>query len=275
MDDVTGGVRESVLGMESRADAVRRKGSGMVRSDGALRFRRLGACWVVWFVPACVGCGAREVSPVVVANETLGPMRIAVAPAINVSGSPHLDAARVADLMASELGYVADIEVIPVNRVLAMLASRGRDSVVSPVDALEIASSLGADAILVFAITEYDAYEPPIVAIAAQLYGQRRHARVAGFDPVLESRFGAPPDRSGSRSPLAPIAQAERVFDASHQWVREEIKRFSKLRSADESPYGWRKYVASQQHYLRFCCHETVRRLVGVVQERAPSGTAG
>ena len=62
---------------------------------------------------------------------------------------------------------------------------------------------------------------------------------------------------------MAPIAQAERVFDASHERVCTEIKRFAERRSADASPFGWRKYIASQQAYLRFCCHAVIRVLVG------------
>lgn len=241
----------------------------MVHEKGTRGFRVSGGRWVCLFCLVCVGCGSKEVRPVLLTNATLGPMRIAVAPAINHSGSSHLDAVRVADLMASELSYVADIEVIPVNRVLAVLADQGRERVESPGHALEVARILGADALLVFAITEYDAYEPPVVGIAAQLYGVRRRSGTVGFDPMSESRLGAPPERSGIGSPLAPLAQAERVFDASHERVCAEIKRFSESRSADASPFGWRKYVASQQNYLRFCCHQTIRSMMRSAAEGA------
>ena len=110
-------------------------------------------------------------------------MTIAVAPALNVSGSGHLDPNAIADLMASELSYVADIEVIPVNRVLAVLADQGRTRVESPGHAWQIAEVLGADGILVFAVTEYDAYDPPVVGIASQLYGRRRLSQPVRFDP--------------------------------------------------------------------------------------------
>jgi hypothetical protein len=65
-----------------------------------------------------------------------------------------------------------------------------------------------------------------------------------------------------SRSALAPVAQTQRVFNASHDRVRMAVQRFSAYRSADESPLGWRKYIASQTHYLRFCCHEVIRGLI-------------
>lgn len=208
------------------------------------------------------GCVGKRVEPFRLANETLGPMTIAVAPALNVSGSSDFDPNRVADLMAVELSFVEGIEVIPVNRVLAVLTDQKRSRVESPEHALEIARVLGADAILVFAITEYDAYEPPVVGISAQLYGQRRSHRVAAFDPVDESRRAAPSRSLGAGSSVAPLAQAERVFDASHEWVSEEVQRFAKARGADGSPFGWRKYLVSQLHYIRFCCYATVRSLI-------------
>ncbi len=242
------------------------------RKDGLLGPVVLGLAGV--FALVCGGCSNPAVGPVRLANESLGAMTIAVAPALNVSGSAQLDTNRVADLMASELSYVAGVDVIPVNRVLAVLADQGRTRVESPGHALEIANVLGADGILVFAITEYDAYEPPVVGIAAQLYGRRR-ARAVRFDPVAESRYGAPPDRSGARSALAPLAQADRVFDASHEWVCAKVRRFSESRSADSSPFGWRKYVASQQSYLRFCCHETIRALMESSMDQRAANPGG
>lgn len=189
-------------------------------------------------------------------------MTIAVAPALNVSGSADLDSNRAGDLMASELSYADGISVIPVSRVLAALADQDRQRVESPGHALELARIVGADAILVFAITEYDAYEPPVIGIAAQLYGQLPGARTTRFDSVADTRRGSPRQASAGRSSLTPLAQAERVYDASHQWVSQEVKRFAKRRSADQSPFGWRKYLASQQHYLRFCCYQTLRALM-------------
>ena len=230
---------------------------------------RPGAWWVSATIPLwCGACGQKAIDPIRVENSTLGPMTIAVAPALNVSGSPDLEPNRVADLMASELSYVVGVNVVPVNRVLAHLTDQGRQRVESPGHALEIAGLLGADAILVFAVTEYDPYEPPVVGISAQLYGRRRDVRTVGFDPVGESRRPSPAGLPKVVSPLAPIAQAEQVFDASHQWVSAEVKRFAESRTADGGPFGWRKYLASQQHYLRFCCHATIRSLIGSAGHR-------
>lgn len=247
----------------------------MVRTRRKSPSQRGGVWWILAAVLCSGGCGLKVTGPVRLENNALGPMTIAVAPALNVSGSPDLDANRVADLMASELSYVAGVSVIPVNRVLAVLADQGRQRVESPGHALEIARILGADAILVFEVAEYDPYEPPVVGITAQLYGQRRNARKVGFDPVSESRLGAPGRGPEAVSPLAPLAQSEQVFDSSHQWVCQEVKRFAKSRSAHAGPFGWRKYLASQQLYLRFCCHAAIRSLMGAADHTEVVRAAG
>lgn len=213
------------------------------------------------FAVSTTGCAPKSVEPVVILNHTLGAVTIAVAPALNFSGAGDFDPSSVADLMASELSYLEGVNVIPVSRVLAVLARQGRREIGSPSHALEVAETLGADAILVFAVTEYDPYNPPIMGIAAQLYGFRRGGSLGSLDPILVSRQ-AKPFALRSRVPAtAPLAQAERVFDASHDCVTGEVKAFAESRREDSGPFGWEKYVASQRHYLRFCCHAIIKEL--------------
>jgi len=190
-------------------------------------------------------------------------MTIAVAPALNLSGSADFDRNRFADLMASELSYADGVSVIPVSRVLGVLATQGHSGVQSPTHALELAGLLGADAILVFAVTEYDANDPPSIGISGELYGARPWLRRGAINPTTFSRraklAGSPRKSSGNRV----LAQIQRVYDASHASVVADIKRFAELRGGDESPYGWRKYVVSQQHFIRYCCHAAIRELLG------------
>jgi hypothetical protein len=195
-----------------------------------------------------------------------------VAPAINLSGSRDFDPNRVADLMAVELAYVPGIRVIPVSRVLGVLAAQGADGILSPAHAVEVAEWVGADAILVFAITEYDPYDPPRVGMTAQLFGAK--APEPASVPAGESAVSQAGTKVETRVPV--LAETQRVFDAAHAAVIGEVQEFAKRRVADDSPYGWRKYVATQQGFVEFCCHKTVTALAQqpvvtsalVVQER-------
>jgi len=210
------------------------------------------------------GCAApRQVDPVGIHNPKLGPMAVAVAPALNLSGGTDFDVDRFADLMASELGHADGITVIPVSRVLGVLAAQGTKSIESQAHALEVVRLLGADAILVFSVTEYDPYVPPRIAISAQLFGRRPVQGGGALDPAALSR------RPGLASSPAPyegrrglLAATQRAFDASHNSVVAEVREFAGKRRGDRSPYGWRRYIVSQQDFVRFCCHSIIRAIL-------------
>jgi hypothetical protein len=196
-------------------------------------------------------------------EETLpdhGGLTLAVAPALNFSGSSDLDPVRVADLMASELGDVPGLTILPVSRTLAVLARQGKWQVESPGHALEIARQLGCRAICVPGITEYDPYAPMVIGMAAQLYvlpddmSPPAGAGMAG-DPTSAAR-------AGGWNPLIPRAQVQTVYHSAHQSLADRIKKYAQRRDADQSPFGWRRYMQSQGLFLRFCCWDTGHRLM-------------
>jgi len=231
--------------------------------------QRFGRRGNVTLVATCVvscallgGCSRQAPLTTQIRNPWMGSMRIAVAPALNFSGSRGFDAEIVADIMASELSHVDGLVVIPVSRVLSVLAQQGRDRIQSPAQAIEVMQALGAEAILVFAVTEYDPYEPPIVGITAQIYGSAYDNRVARVDPVQASRAPSPVGVHTVAAPNEPVAQSSHVFNAAHEPVVRAVKTFARLRGADDSAFGWEKYLVSQEHYLRFCCQATIKELV-------------
>lgn len=247
--------------------------SRMTNEKAKWRTRQLGCTLLAgfWVLPSCMAPG--RVKPVVIENPVIGRMTVAVAPAVNLSGSSDFDASRFADLMASELSYAQDVSVIPVSRVLGVLAAEGVDGVKSPVHAMELVGWLGADAILVFAVTEYDPYDPPSIGISAQLYGAwpRSSGRVS--DPVALGRQASGPKTVSRPAKRGALSEVQRVFDASHRAVVADIQAFAKHRNADRSPYGWRKYVVSQQEFIRYCCNRIVGMLLNVGEQSARTAT--
>ncbi|MBI4579498.1 MAG: hypothetical protein HY718_07345 [Planctomycetes bacterium] len=224
-----------------------------VRRERSLR----GGVGVLLLVVA--SCSHQEKkAPMFVASLPPGTS-VAIAPPINASGGPDIDMLKVADLMASELSSIPGIGVIGVNRVLAVLAEQGQRQVVSAEHALAICERLGADAIIVFAVTEYDPYTP-VVGIVAELYGPSPGGTPAGpaIDSGLKRPFPAAPDQ---RSPR-PWAQVQRTFNAEHHAVQRDVEEYAEVRDANKTPYGWRKYLASQEYYLRYCCYSVARELV-------------
>lgn len=249
-------------------DAGPTRGSRMFETHATRCLTFVAVCRYAAILGGCltfVGCATKEnrIEPFFVRNPTLGPLTIAVAPAINLSGSLDFDRGRFADLMAIELSYADGISVIPVSRVLGVLSAQGRETIESPGHAGHLAHTLGADAILVFAVTRYDPYDPPSIGITAQLYAARA---APGVSPADQGENAKP--QSGSAGDMrsdtaALLAQSSAVHDAAHAAVTQDIQDFARCRSADNSPYGWRKFVVSQQGFIQYCCYATVRSLLG------------
>lgn len=196
----------------------------------------------------------------------LRPMTVAVAPVLNFSGEFQFDSAKAADLLASELTYVDGVTVLPVNRVIATLASQGKSQIESPEHALETAAMVGADAIIVAGITEYDAYTPS-VGFVLQMYTVNGASMPDGFDAVGVSRMPRPVTRASYCDPHVPTSQVQFVLNGNHEEVRKLVKEYAKPRENADIHLGWEQYLKVQTLYLRFCWHEAIDRLMD--QERA------
>jgi len=223
-------------------------------------------CLLITLAMSWAGCSATRppvteeaAEPVLCLPEEV---RVAVAPALNHSGGAEFDPAKVGDLMASELSGLEGVKVVGVSRVLAVLAEQGDVRIRSPEHALDVCERLGVDAILVFAVTEYDAYTP-VVGLAAQLYGPWRPAEQQGeLDPVAASRAARPFPVPQGFGGIRPQAQVQRTFNAAHEAVQREVQRYAHSRSATTGPLGWKRHLVSQEGYLRYCCFSVARELL-------------
>ncbi len=230
------------------------------RSGGSCRPARAGCILLGFLMMASTGCSEHKQAKCEFLAVSLPPgTSIAVAPPINASGCADIDMLKVADLMASELSTIPNIAVIGVNRVLAVLAEQRQSQIISAEHALTICERLGANAIVVFAVTEYNPYTP-VVGIVAEIYGPQPSEPMV--DPVVTSRMARPfPVPPSERAPK-PWSQVQRTFNSEHKAIQREVEEYAEAREAYKTPYGWRKYLASQEHYLRYCCYSVARDLV-------------
>jgi len=220
----------------------------------------------------CRTCG----TPPVQRTQALRGMTVAVAPAINASGSNDFEPSRFAEAMAVELGQIDGMAVVPMSRVFAALASRNKIEVATPADVRDLAKMLGVNFVLVFAVTHYDPYEPPKIGISAELYatGQRLDEEGKGVMPGDSetrgfSKASSSANKEGVRS------QVTRVFDASRASVLDDLKSYAKQRSAGNSPYEWRQFVVCQQNFIEYCCNATVRAIIQDCDRGWFAGNAG
>jgi hypothetical protein len=190
------------------------------------------------------------------------PVTFAVAPILNFSGYFDLDPVKAADLLASELSYVPGAQVLPVNRVVAMLASQGGQQITSPAHALEVAEAVGADAIVVAGVTEYDPYTP-VIGLAVQIYA-RSPLAWESWDAVGASREAQPAltaEAPGATN--VPVGQYQAVYNGSHAKVADLVRAYAKTREASEDyVFGWQQYLKVQTLFLRFCWQDAIGQLM-------------
>ena len=109
--------------------------------------------------------------------------KVAILPFRNQSQEPTLSGARVSMAYYNELQAIRGFEVIPcgvVENQLSYFETQVlRHPISSPVDFQQFAKYLGVDAVLQGAITDYDAYYPPRMALKVNWYASN-----PGFHPI-------------------------------------------------------------------------------------------
>ena len=204
-----------------------------------------------------------------------GMHTLAVAPAINVSGKREFDPLTVSDTMFVELQQVHGLTVLPVNKTIAAMQHLRVRSIDSPETAARIAQVMGADGLVIMAVTAYDPYMPPTVGMKVQLYTVRDADEVVPVEPTTQVRrmdgsMVDPPapaaTEAGATRHLAATISA--VFNSSNQSVRIELKDFARGRTDYDSALQEEKFLADADAYMRFVCHAMVRRLMEVERSR-------
>lgn len=189
----------------------------------------------------------------------------AVAPLGNESGSLYADGVRVADRLAEQLTVVANIDTVPVNRVLAQMERMHLSAVTTKTQALALRSALGVDGLVVGTITSYEPYDPPKLGMNIELYLDPKHES-SKFDIRLLSRQAT--DRgfrnSGYAATDQPVSTLSTFFDAADPAVQDRLESFVGQRGVD---YGGtatdaRLYRISSDLYTHFVAYEVCRRLM-------------
>jgi hypothetical protein len=121
-----------------------------------------------------------------VTNPIPGMTTVAVAPFVNLSAERSVDGRRFALAYHGELQKIPGYQVIPVGVVEQTLVDLGLD-LDGPDDALVLARALGADAVVIGAVTDYDPYYPPRIGLQVSWYSPKPYQFVPGIpvDPQL------------------------------------------------------------------------------------------
>lgn len=235
--------------------------NSLPRLIGAIRGQRVPFAAAAWLAAIALGgCAQNDDQARVETSALPRGMTFAVAPVLNYSGQPDLDPLKLADLLASELTYVPGAAVLPVSRVAAVLLSQGKSQVESPEHARALARQIGADALIVGGVTEYDAYAPT-VGLVLQMY-LTDSAAAAPLD-LGEARFRSSPYVAVGAAPAAgPSAQVQGTYNAMHKSVVDRVRAYARERSETDHPDGWRQYTQVQSLFIRFCWNDALRAML-------------
>lgn len=194
----------------------------------------------------------------------------ALAPLRNDSGAGIVDELAVTDTLIGELSQAPGLAVLPVNRTLAAMRALNLASIDTPAQAREVAHALGADALIVGAVTAWTPYDPPILGLSLALFQANPPTDPdadpsADSDPIsLRAQATDFPASAGAPAPTlnTPTATFAGVFDASNGETRKAIRAYAEGRHDPRSALGWKRYTASMALYEKFVCFEASRRLL-------------
>jgi len=197
----------------------------------------------------------------------------AVAPLVNESGVSVVEPLLVSDALVYQIQQVEGVSAAPMNRTIAAMRALGLETVDSPSDAVALAKSLGADAILAGSITAWDPYDPPEIGLTVALFGARPGGRGG-----LNENWVNPRDMQGwvteythqggraARFGMPTSVSAQHV-DATRVDVQRDVKAYARPRIEPDAPLGWERYTASMGLFTEYVCHRVLRDLL--VSERA------
>jgi hypothetical protein len=174
---------------------------------------------------------------------------VAVLPFADQTGGGAFDADAFGDILASELASAGGVRVVRIRAADVATAD----------DALRIGRRVKADAVLACAITEYDPYDPPKVAVAAQFLRVSAGSMSSrDLDRVLQSGSWRRGPLSMSRDQAAHAVIAfEAVYDSRARGTRLALRQYLQGRSETEG-----EVLAVQSRYLQFVSNQLINRML-------------
>ncbi len=179
----------------------------------------------------------------------------AMAPATDGNG---LEAA---EIFANELAQVPGIRVIRPGHVKDAVL-KDASQIANVQEALAVAKKLGADAIIVGVVTDYDPYPPPRAGIAIQMFAENPSAENPGGDPTSEVLSGRPLAVGPAEQRFLVIA-FERVFDAHQAATRDELRDYAESFTPEDRGFqGEGYFLGVYERYLHFCANVMIREIL-------------
>jgi hypothetical protein len=190
---------------------------------------------------------------------------IAVLPFINQTQAAKFDGDEIGNIMANELAKFAGFRPIRPQMIRAALAGGKGPS--SMDEAVQLGRRLQADALLVCAVTDLEAYVPPRMSVAVQfLRVSARKISAADVDRMVQSaswRKGPLPmtrEKAGHA-----VASFEDVYDAHEERIRQELVQYAQAQEGSDTPFtDEREFMSVQPRFQQFVCNQIINHIIEV-----------
>lgn len=197
----------------------------------------------------------------------------AVAPLRNETGSRYAESLVMADELTRVFEQIQGIDALPVNRVLKTMDKIGLAAVQSREDAMHLREALGVDVLIVGAMTHYDAYDPPKLGLALDLY-----SKPVGLSPTpLDIRglaWAPTSDQAGIRRQTRyhrgqPVTTVSGYFDADALGTKALLDRYAYGRGTTPNALHQRRlHVINMNLFQRFVSHEMGSQMIWAEWQR-------
>ena len=188
--------------------------------------------------------------------------RIAVLP---ISSPGSADPMKLGDLLAGELVQFPGVEVVRPGETLAE-ARKNALALTDERSVRALGRLVGADAVLIAELTEYNPYYPQRVAVAAQLFFMRT--------PPSDARSAIDLSAAGRARPVTrldrcDLLQIEKVYDGSQRETRDLAAYYARGHYlGGEAIDGADRVLRLPEFYFRFVSNRLVRDLFADYQAR-------
>jgi len=186
----------------------------------------------------------------------------AVAPAVDLSGQKSVDSILQADLLYGQLQQVAGLNVVPVNRVVAVFEALKITQIQSEEQAALICDLLGCDGLIMASVTYFDPYEPPKMGVSLQLFKKSpSYRRPLDVDPRELARR-ATPSATTMATARPGFIQVVGMFDSANGSTRAEALRYAQGRNDPAGPLKERGYLVEMDRYCGFVYFSLIEELL-------------
>lgn len=201
----------------------------------------------------------------------------AIAPLRNESGSRYADELQMADQLTRAFEQVVGIDALPLNRVLEAMDALRMTTIHSREDAIRLRETLGVDALVVGTITHYDAYDPPKIGMALDLYAWPVEPDASGLD-IRGLSWAPTADKAGIRRgtlyrPDQPVTTVSGYFDASGIGTKELIDDYAYGRGSTPNKLHERRlHTINMNLFQEFAGFEMSSQLIWAEWRRLARG---